>query len=264
MSTNQRTIPTTGNDGVSKNMRSKKYHKRRQHQKKLNDIRRQERITIRNERIAKQKEDKLRADLQLFKCNLERAIHQNATIYEFIQEFKQFGTLTSVEMYAIEMGAPTTCSYDEYFWRIAALIHYMFKQERIEHIDQISITFATLLMAEPEGFYLNYCANIHTADIQRTTETEEHHKQSRMKNIVIETEYCQLSNSDTYTFECPICYESCEKLNSFETNCGHNYCEDCFTNYMMKLNLISIPSCPLCRTTLNNVSCYTEIIMSRK
>lgn len=232
--------------------------------------RRHEQLNRRNERLVLREEEKIWSNLQLFKSNLETSIREKESIYEFIQDFKLFGTLTCVEKYAIELGSPTNCSYDEYFWRITAFIHHAFKENNIERIDQISNEFANAYMSQPEPMYFDYCAEVHRIyiamirnEVNASNESDDKLKQTRMQKLVVETEYSQLSGSDTYYFDCPICYENCGKLNSFETKCGHKYCEDCFTNYMMKLDLTCEPSCPLCRTNICVVNCYTEIIMCR-
>jgi hypothetical protein len=264
---------------VSNNERPETYYIRRRRQRQHKQMKRHKK------KIAKQKEENEQYELEVFKCNLEASIRQHNNIYEFIADVKLFGTLTSVELYATELGCPTTCSYDDYFWRIIAIIYYMFKEINVERIDLISNAY----MSHPEEFYFNYCADVHSADLKRNTQTNEEAKEIRMKNIVIETEYSEISVpkmhlndfsgcSENYvkensfeskrgynSFECPICYETYNnKLNSFETDCGHKYCESCFTNYMMKLDITMSASCPLFRNNLIAVNCYTEIIISKQ
>jgi hypothetical protein len=109
--------------------------------------RREDQLNRRNEILVKREEEKLWANLQLFKSNLETSIRDKENIYDFVQDFKLFGTLTCVEKYAIELGSPTNCSYDEYFWRITAFIYHSFKENNIERIDQISNEFECVYVA---------------------------------------------------------------------------------------------------------------------
>ena len=264
------------NHDVSMNQGTERYSVRRRIQRRLKRHRK---------KIAKQIEQENKYELELFKFNLENAVRQNDNIHDFIQDFKQIGTLTCVKLYGIELGAPTTCSYDDYFWRISAIIYYMFKELKIDGIEQISSLASNAYMAQPEEYYIYYCAGVHTEELKEKAIKEQQLKETRMENIVIESEYNQLIDSELYSFEksecyekyanfnsfeskygskyfdCPICYESCIKLNSYETECGHKYCEKCFTEYMMKLDILITPSCPLCRANLNAVNYYTEIIM---
>lgn len=267
---------STQNTNVSMNERNDIFNIRRRIQRRAKRHRK---------KLAKQTERENKYELELFKRNLEIAVRQNNNIYDFIQDFKLVGTLTCVKLYGVELGAPTTCSYDDYFWRISAIIYYMFKELNVEGIEQISELAANAYMSQPEEYYIYYCATVHAEELKDNATKEEKLKETRMENIVIETEYNQLHDSeldsfkssdcyDKYVnfnsfeskygckyFDCPICYDSCVKLNSYETECGHKYCEKCFTEYMMKLDILITPSCPLCRAHLNAVNYYTEIIM---
>ena len=57
--------------------------------------------------------------------------------------------------------------------------------------------------------------------------------------------------------ECPVCYEEMDTSNSIITTCKHKFCMSCTLGTIwesMKKDILSNPSCPLCRTEMHIMS----------
>jgi hypothetical protein len=62
-------------------------------------------------------------------------------------------------------------------------------------------------------------------------------------------------------YDCPLCYEVCEKKNIIETNCCHSYCLDCMKNFTTAIkDKTTKPSCPLCRTEIKELFTRNSVI----
>jgi hypothetical protein len=55
--------------------------------------------------------------------------------------------------------------------------------------------------------------------------------------------------------ECPICYESFDSENIIKTKCNHNYCINCFDNYLKSVNekIHTSPCCCYCRNEIKSI-----------
>jgi len=54
--------------------------------------------------------------------------------------------------------------------------------------------------------------------------------------------------------DCPVCFESREKINMVSSSCNHEICNTCMTTILDKQALSRIPSCVICRGSINNIS----------
>ena len=59
---------------------------------------------------------------------------------------------------------------------------------------------------------------------------------------------------------CAICYEDYTQSNFVKTNCEHLFCQNCVTGMITILPNNKTLSCPMCRSNINHLSCYTSII----
>ena len=62
--------------------------------------------------------------------------------------------------------------------------------------------------------------------------------------------------------DCPICYDSIPKKDMITTNCEHDYCGICLTNYFDSLAVTKVPSCPLCRKQITQLQFKNEILFN--
>ena len=56
--------------------------------------------------------------------------------------------------------------------------------------------------------------------------------------------------------ECPICYDTVEKMDVITTECGHNYCSPCYEKYMLSVISTKTPCCCSCRAVITTVTVY--------
>ena len=77
------------------------------------------------------------------------------------------------------------------------------------------------------------------------------------KKIIINTVSIETQDLDTEK-ECPICYEINSIKNMFETNCNHAFCISCVHQHL-KTSTSASPTCPLCRTSLIELTSKQEI-----
>jgi hypothetical protein len=60
-------------------------------------------------------------------------------------------------------------------------------------------------------------------------------------------------DKDESCIDCPICFDSIPKKDMITTNCNHDYCGACLTNYFNGLSCTKDPSCPLCREQITQL-----------
>lgn len=69
-------------------------------------------------------------------------------------------------------------------------------------------------------------------------------KQSSIQNITVIHNEKHVDGE----FECPICYDTCDKNNHVLTNCNHEFCNNCISTIIHHANRdAKDASCPLCR-----------------
>ena len=68
------------------------------------------------------------------------------------------------------------------------------------------------------------------------------------------------TSNDDLLEACAICYEDYAANNFVKTNCEHSFCQNCVTGMIQILPENKKLSCPMCRSNINHLSCYTSII----
>jgi len=98
-------------------------------------------------------------------------------------------------------------------------------------------------------------------------ELDEQEKNRHPRKFNIETKLVQEQEQEQQQqnddkCDCPICYDSIPKKEMIITNCEHDYCGTCLTNYFGSLAVTKLPSCPLCREQITQLQFKSEILFN--
>jgi hypothetical protein len=75
------------------------------------------------------------------------------------------------------------------------------------------------------------------------------------QSILNETEVRNISITEEER-NCPICFETKEREEISQINCGHKFCTNCLTKYIRINN--RLPCCPLCRVIIVKITFQTR------
>jgi hypothetical protein len=84
-------------------------------------------------------------------------------------------------------------------------------------------------------------------------------KEKKWKIIFNEFETC---NVDKQMNECPICFENYSIENNVYTNCHHTFCSECIKKHLDTFLDKPVPTCPMCRTDIKELSMYSIELLS--
>jgi hypothetical protein len=62
--------------------------------------------------------------------------------------------------------------------------------------------------------------------------------------------------------ECPICIEEYSNKNKVYTNCHHSFCSECIKKHLHTFLDKPVPTCPICRTDIKELSTYSIELLS--
>ena len=62
--------------------------------------------------------------------------------------------------------------------------------------------------------------------------------------------------------ECPICIEEYSNKNNVYTNCHHSFCSECIKKHLHTFLDKPVPTCPICRTDIKELSTYSIELLS--
>jgi hypothetical protein len=182
-----------------------------------------------------------------FKLVLERIARRESHMVDLIRNVRIYGAVDLIVKYAIELGAPTNRTFNAYFYRVISLLYVMFNDLHVQYIDEIII--GDYYMRQPDEWFYNYCNSVARNQRQQFDTNIYNLKQKRLDKL-LQTKCTNISNSAD--FECPICYENKPKLNSIQTPCNHHFCRDCFSQFVLSIDVDHSLNCPLCRFALFN------------
>ena len=189
--------------------------------------------------------------MKYFKYKLQRIARKEKFIAGLIQKLDGlFEYRDSLIQYAIELGAPHNLQFIDYFWRIVSLVYVMFNDLNVISLNDMVI--GDHFMNQPDEWYESYCKSFAILQREQYENNVVRLKQKRVDTLIIHRE---MPNDSCEMVDCPICYESNPKNNTIETICNHNFCRDCFTQFVMNTNLDKSLDCPMCRTDLSLVYC---------
>lgn len=98
---------------------------------------------------------------------------------------------------------------------------------------------------------------------ERQLELDEQEKNRHPRKFNIETKLVQeQEQKNDNNCDCPICYDLIPKKEMITTNCEHDYCGTCLTNYFDSLSATKAPSCPLCREPITQLQFKSEILFN--
>ena len=160
--------------------------------------------------------------------------------------------------YALEMGCPPRPHFDDYVFRIVSLLYVWFNDIKINLIDEIII--GDLFMQKPDVWYCDYYTSIENKQKREKQLLIQQLKLQRIANLLVFEKlptHCDVSiDENSQIIECPICYENKHKLLCVQSNCNHNFCRDCFNQFVMNTKLISSLHCPMCRNELTSIIAF--------
>jgi len=160
--------------------------------------------------------------------------------------------------YALEIGCPPRPHFDDYVFRIVSLLYLWFNDIKINFIDEIII--GNLFMKQPDVWYCDYYTSIDNKQKREKQLLIHQLKLQRIDNLIVFqklTNHCNLTiDENSQIIECPICYETKDKILCVQSNCNHDFCRDCFNQFVMNTKLSSSLHCPMCRNELTSIIAY--------
>ena len=158
-------------------------------------------------------------------------------------------------LFARQLGCPPKPRFDDYVFRIVALLYMWFHELKHNSIDELVIDEG--FMIQPESWYFNYCKSI--AEQQKRERQAliieiNMLKQSRIDQMItLQQLYLPIIDN---LMDCPICYEIKDKLSCVISNCNHNFCRECFNQFVFNTKLNKSLDCPMCRTELTIITAF--------
>jgi len=186
--------------------------------------------------------------MKSFRIVLERIARRETRMVDLIRSIRIFGAVDCIVQFAIEMGAPPNRTFNAYFYRVISLVYVMFNDLHVNSIDEIII--GNYYMRQPDMWFYNYCNSVARNQREQIETNISTLKLKRLDKLLYHKHITDEDRSNSSAFECPICYENVHKLNSIETPCNHQFCKDCFAQFVLNSDVQHSLHCPLCRNAL--------------
>jgi hypothetical protein len=87
-------------------------------------------------------------------------------------------------------------------------------------------------------------------------------KEKKWNIILNKLETCDNCKTDKQMNECPICFDIYNGENDVYTNCNHSFCTECIKKHLDTFLDKPIPTCPICRTDITQLSIHSSSLLS--
>jgi len=133
-----------------------------------------------------------------------------------------------------------------------------------EEIRDYMVSLYRYLVLKKNGLFPHIITNPHIIRIRNQyanydylLDTIQATLNTRQYGIIVQQK--TTSNDDSLQ-TCAICYEDYAANNFVKTNCEHSFCQTCVTGMIQILPENKKLSCAMCRSNINNLSCYNSVI----